>query len=312
MAPFKAQNMALNAFVTPDGGEIGRAQAVQAQAARVAIPHVDADPILLKPEGDARSQVVVLGKSIGSFAAADYHAKKPELRGLVRESLERSGSKSSDLRRHRRRRKPRRNQPQGRRHREHVRRRDRRCAGPPRGGHRPRRGLREAFVRDARAPRCSHERARMAGFLVNKFRGDLRLLDPGLRFLEGRTGIPVLRGPPLPATPADRGRRLRSRSGRAPEPASRATRGGRDRRRAVAPDPRTTTISSRSSTSRTRGRPPRRARGRDSTGLTSWCSRGRRALSPTSDGCARRGSPRRSSRARGSANRPSASAEVAR
>src|SRR5262245_3827802 len=88
VAPFKSQNMALNAFVTPDGGEIGRAQAVTAMAARV-VPTVDMNPILLKPEGDARSQVVVLGKPIGSLGAVDYHAKKPELRDVIAGSLER-------------------------------------------------------------------------------------------------------------------------------------------------------------------------------------------------------------------------------
>src|SRR5437773_9276964 len=82
VAPFKAQNMALNSAVTPDGGEIGRAQFAQAEAAR-ARPHVDMNPILLKPETTSASQVVVLGRPIGSMHFAEYHRRKPELRGVV-------------------------------------------------------------------------------------------------------------------------------------------------------------------------------------------------------------------------------------
>ena len=147
------------------------------------------NPILLKPEGDARSQVVVLGKSIGSLGAAEYHAKKPELRGLVRESLERlrsrydlvviegAGSpaeinlKEGDL----------------------VNMFVAEIADAPvlLVGDIDRGGVFAAFVGTLELL-DAHERARVAGFLVNKFRGDLRLLEPGLRFLEGRTGIPVL------------------------------------------------------------------------------------------------------------------------
>src|SRR5579884_2769332 len=68
VAPFKAQNMALNAAVTPNGGEIGRAQAVQAEAAGV-VPEVAMNPVLLKAEGDRTCQVVLMGRPLGSYGA---------------------------------------------------------------------------------------------------------------------------------------------------------------------------------------------------------------------------------------------------
>ncbi|MDP9072187.1 MAG: cobyric acid synthase [Actinomycetota bacterium] len=86
VAPFKAQNMALNSYVTPSGHEIGRAQGVQALAAR-AVPEVAMNPILLKPTGDRTSQVVVLGRPIGHLDAAAYQRRKPELLGTVLECL---------------------------------------------------------------------------------------------------------------------------------------------------------------------------------------------------------------------------------
>lgn len=78
VAPFKAQNMALNSGITPDGGEMGRAQITQAECAGVE-PHVDMNPILLKPSSDVGSQVIVSGKSIGNYKAADYYKLKPRL-----------------------------------------------------------------------------------------------------------------------------------------------------------------------------------------------------------------------------------------
>ncbi|MDQ1399105.1 MAG: adenosylcobyric acid synthase [Acidimicrobiaceae bacterium] len=87
VAPFKAQNMALNSFVTPSGHEIGRAQGVQALAARVT-PEVAMNPILLKPTGERTSQVVVMGKPWAHLDAAAYHEAKPRLLGLVIDALD--------------------------------------------------------------------------------------------------------------------------------------------------------------------------------------------------------------------------------
>src|SRR5918999_3517717 len=77
VAPFKAQNMSLNSAATPDGGEIGRAQALQAEACRV-VPHVEMNPILLKPSTDTGAQVILLGKIWGQVTASDYHTRRVE------------------------------------------------------------------------------------------------------------------------------------------------------------------------------------------------------------------------------------------
>lgn len=86
VAPFKAQNMALNSAVAVDGGEIGRAQAAQALACGIE-PETAMNPILLKPTGERSSQVVVRGRPIGHLTAAEYHRRKPELVGVVHECL---------------------------------------------------------------------------------------------------------------------------------------------------------------------------------------------------------------------------------
>jgi adenosylcobyric acid synthase len=186
--PFKAQNMALNSAVTSDGGEIGRAQAVQAEAAGVP-SRVDMNPVLLKPEGDARSQVVVLGKSIGTMSAAQYHTRKPELRALIRECLVRLRQDCDLL------------VIEG-------------AGSPAEINLKDRDIVNMSVARDADAPVLlvgdidrggvfasfvgtmelldADERARIAAFVINKFRGDVALLRPGLDMLTARTGVPVL------------------------------------------------------------------------------------------------------------------------
>jgi adenosylcobyric acid synthase len=185
VAPFKAQNMALNAAVA-DGGEIGRAQAAQADAAGVA-PTVDMNPILLKPESDERSQVVVRGRAVASVGFHEYAAMIDRLAPLVQESLTRlreradvvviegAGSPAEinlpDL----------------------VNMRVARMADAPvlLAGDIDRGGVFAAFV-GTLALLPADDRARVAGFLVNKFRGDRSLLAPGLVELTARTGVPVL------------------------------------------------------------------------------------------------------------------------
>ncbi|MBT7615554.1 MAG: AAA family ATPase, partial [Rhodospirillaceae bacterium] len=85
--PFKPQNMSNNAGVTSDGGEIGRAQMLQARACGIA-PSVHMNPVLLKPQSEKGAQVVVQGRVLGSFQAHDYHALKPQLIEKVLESFE--------------------------------------------------------------------------------------------------------------------------------------------------------------------------------------------------------------------------------
>ena len=88
VAPFKSQNMALNSYITKEGLEIGRAQAMQAEAAGIA-PTVDMNPILLKPTSQMGSQVIVNGEVFGNLRAMDYYRRKTEFIPAVREAFER-------------------------------------------------------------------------------------------------------------------------------------------------------------------------------------------------------------------------------
>lgn len=188
VAPFKAQNMALNSYVTKDGLEMGRAQVTQAQAAGLE-PDVRMNPVLLKPTGDRRSQVMIEGKAVGSMTAMEYQRYKPELRQRLKaiyESLENEVD----------------------------------CVVIEGAGSPAEINLREgdivnmSMAEAADAPvilvgdidlggvfasllgtvmlLTEEERARVKGVIINKFRGDVKILEPGLRMLEERIHIPVL------------------------------------------------------------------------------------------------------------------------
>ncbi|MBF0445505.1 MAG: cobyric acid synthase [Magnetococcales bacterium] len=188
VAPFKPQNMALNSAVTEDGGEIGRAQAVQAQACGLK-PHTDMNPILLKPNSDKEAQVIFRGHPIANQDAVSYHKRKPQLLGAVVETfqtlmehynyiiVEGAGSPAEiNLRQH-----------------------DIANMGFAEKvdcpviivGDIDRGGVFAQFV-GTLALLSQSEQNRVKGFIINKFRGDIALLQPGLDWLEKKTGKPVL------------------------------------------------------------------------------------------------------------------------
>ncbi|MFF6998706.1 cobyric acid synthase [Streptomyces sp. NPDC008313] len=185
VAPFKAQNMSLNSFVTREGAEIGRAQAMQAQAARVE-PTALMNPVLLKPGSDRSSQVVLMGRAVGELTARGYHGGRQEaLLGTVLECLaelrgtydavicEGAGSPAEI----------------------NLRRTDIVNMGIARNARLPvlvvgdidRGGVFASFFGTV-ALLSREDQELVAGFLVNKFRGDVSLLEPGLDMLHGLTG----------------------------------------------------------------------------------------------------------------------------
>lgn len=188
VAPFKAQNMSLNSFVTPHGHEIGRAQALQAEACGIP-PHVDMNPILIKPESDNCSQVVVRGKVLGKREASAYFDGRQGLWSVVEESyarlarqydvivIEGAGSAAEvNLRQY-----DLVNWPVAKLADADV----VLVADIDRGG---------VFAQvlgtlDLLMP---DERARVRGVIINKFRGDAKLFADGVKFLEARSGLPVL------------------------------------------------------------------------------------------------------------------------
>lgn len=188
VAPFKPQNMALNSAVTNDGGEIGRAQAVQAQACRLA-PHTDMNPVLLKPNSDTDAQVIVRGRAVGNMDARHYHAYKAIAREQVLAAharlaadyqaiiVEGAGSPAEI----------------------NLRENDIANMGFAEAIDCPviliadiDRGGVFAHLVGTLALLSGSERARVAGFVINRFRGDKTLLDSGIEWLERQTGKPVL------------------------------------------------------------------------------------------------------------------------
>jgi adenosylcobyric acid synthase len=188
VAPFKAQNMALNSFVAIEGGEIGRAQALQAEAAGIA-PSIDMNPILLKPEADAHAQIIIGGRSIGSMSAGEYQQRKLEFWPVVTAALDRLREQYDIV------------VAEG--------------AGSP-----AEINLKHADLSNMRIAQYAEapvllvgdidrggvfasllgtlelldpdERALVRGFAINKFRGDRAILEPGLAMLTERTGVPFL------------------------------------------------------------------------------------------------------------------------
>ena len=188
VAPFKPQNMALNSAVTVDGGEIGRAQALQAQAARVE-PHTDMNPVLLKPSSDIGAQVIIHGKVCAEMNARDYHQYKTVAMQAVLESYRRLTGKYEAVI----------VEGAGSPAEINLRERDIANMGFAEAVDCPvvlvadiDRGGVFAHIVGTLACLSESERARIIGFVINRFRGDIGLLEPGLEWLEKQTGKPVL------------------------------------------------------------------------------------------------------------------------
>ncbi len=189
-APFKAQNMALNSYATPEGLEIGRAQAVQAEAAGIPC-HTDMNPLLLKPQSDHTSQVVLNGRPIGNRDAYDYFRKegREELRREVCAAYDRLAGTYNPV------------VMEGAGSISEINLRDSDLVNLPMALHAGAdvilvgdidRGGVFASVYGSTMLLRPHERERIKGILINKFRGDIRLFESGIKMLEELCGIPVI------------------------------------------------------------------------------------------------------------------------
>lgn len=213
-APFKAQNMALNSFATPDGLEIGRAQAVQAEAAGVPC-HTDMNPILLKPSSDMTSQVVLNGRPVGNRSAYEFFRRKREIKsgdgnlsmqeseagqtGEVQEEINFRSEVFAAYDRLESRYNP--VVMEGAGSISEINLRDTDLVNLPMAAHAKAdviligdidRGGVFASVYGSLMLLTPDERKLVKGILINKFRGDLRLFDSGVKMLEELCGIPVL------------------------------------------------------------------------------------------------------------------------
>ena len=190
-APFKAQNMALNSFATPEGLEIGRAQAVQAEAAGIPC-HTDMNPLLLKPQSDHTSQVILNGKPIGNKDAYDYWRRGTsdiDYRGEVCKAFDRLAARYNPI------------VMEGAGSISEINLRDTDLVNLPMARHAKAdvilvgdidRGGVFASVYGSIALQTPEDRKLIKGIIINKFRGDLRLFDDGRKMLEDICGIPVL------------------------------------------------------------------------------------------------------------------------
>lgn len=188
VAPFKAQNMSNNSFVTADGGEMGRAQVFQAQAAGLE-PQVDMNPILLKPDADTRAQVVRLGQPVGAMEVKEYHDYQSLAWPAVTEAYDRLSRQYELI------------VLEGAGSPAEINLMDRDIVNMKMAAYA---GANVILVGDIERGGVfasligtwhllpAEDRQRLKAFLINKFRGDASLLDEGFDFLEQETGVPVL------------------------------------------------------------------------------------------------------------------------
>lgn len=189
-APFKAQNMALNSYATPDGLEIGRAQAVQAEAAKLPC-HTDMNPILLKPNSEHTTQVVLNGKPIGNRSAYEYFRKegREELRQQVHAAFDRLSSRYNPI------------VMEGAGSVSEINLRSTDLVNMPMARHADAdvilvadidRGGVFASCYGSIMLQLPEDKKRIKGIIINKFRGDIRLFEEGRKMMEDICGVPVL------------------------------------------------------------------------------------------------------------------------